>query len=172
MRLPLKGLYLATAVILLGCVSGPASAHVLKTDGTIGAVMHVSPDDNPRTGGPTPIIFFFDDSTGRFSLSKCICTLTIQRNGVTISARPLAITAAQISDDSYTFPEPGRYNVQVSGQPKTAAAFEPFVLDYGLQVAAGNGGVRRESFPVLVWAGLGLMMGLIVLAGYRSQRSS
>ncbi len=32
-------------------------AHILSTDGRIGAVMHIDPDDNPIAGQPTKVLF-------------------------------------------------------------------------------------------------------------------
>lgn len=51
-------LFMITGLLLVFALPQTASAHVLQTDGSIGAVLHVDPDDNPIIGEKAT--FFFD----------------------------------------------------------------------------------------------------------------
>lgn len=155
---------LLVAAMLFFALPGAASAHVLKVDGDIGAVLHINPDDNPTTDGPTDYTLSFDDDAGHFSLPKCNCRVLIMQNGQTIASRPLAATNGQVSENRYTFPAPAVYTMRFTGTPKTPGAFQPFTLDYEVRVTSGQ--LSAQPMPVLLWVGLGMGIGLILLGAY------
>jgi hypothetical protein len=162
---------LATALgLLLILPAGIASAHVLKVDGDIGAVLHINPDDNPTSGTPIKYVLSFDDTTGRFSLPRCTCTATITGAGTTVIAQPLVVTTAQVSEDTVTFPKPDVYMLTVNGKPKTIGAFQSFALSYLVRVTSGN--TAAQPFPLLLGVGITLSIGLILLAAYVSEYSN
>jgi hypothetical protein len=165
---------LSLTVLLLGFAVAPASAHVLKTDGTIGAVLHIDPDDNPVTGKSTSYVLAFKDTAGQFTLPKCDCGATIQENGKTINTSPLQTLDSSDGQGSFTFSKPDVYNLVISGTAKDGKSFQPFTLTYLLRVEAGAGetssGARTQPFPPLLWIGIGLVIGLLMLAGYASER--
>jgi hypothetical protein len=107
-----------------------ASAHVLKTDGSIGAVLHIDPEDNPSVGEPASFFFEFKDRQGKFLLDKCDCTVAILRDGTTVFSTKLGSSPIV----SYTFPEQGEYVIEAAGMPRIEGDFQPFTLRYGLQV--------------------------------------
>jgi len=153
------------AIVLLLCgLPAVASAHVLKVDGDIGAVLHINPDDNPTTGSPTDYTVSFHDDTGRFSLPKCICRVSIIENGQIVAAKPLVATSSAVSDDRYTFLHPAVYTMRFTGQPKAPGAFQPFRLDYAVRVTDGQ--VATQPMPALLWVGMAMAIGLILLAAY------
>lgn len=49
-----------------------ASAHVLKTDGSIGAVVHIDPDDDPIIGKSANFFLEFKDTKNKFQLANSI----------------------------------------------------------------------------------------------------
>jgi len=155
---------LLIAGLLFCALPGAASAHVLKVDGDIGAVLHINPDDNPTTDGPTDYIMSFTDDAGRFSLPKCNCRVSIMKNNQTIATRPLADTNDQVSENHYTFPAPAVYTMRFTGTPKTPGAFQPFTLDYEVRVT--NGQLNAQPMPILLWIGLGMGIGLVLLGAY------
>ncbi|HVV25710.1 MAG TPA: hypothetical protein VHC21_01615 [Candidatus Saccharimonadales bacterium] len=155
-------LLIVTTVFL--ALPGIASAHVLKVDGDIGAVLHINPDDNPTTGGSTDYILSFDDDSGRFSLPKCNCDVSIIQAGKTIATKPLVDSSDQVSENHYTFPAPAVYIMRFTGTPKTPGAFQPFTLDYEERVT--NGQLNAQPMPVLLWIGLAMGIGLILLGAY------
>ena len=154
---------IAGVLIALG-VPASASAHVLKVDGDIGAVLHINPDDNPTTGSPTDYILSFDDDTGKFSLPECTCSVAIIENGTTITTKPLVVSGGAVSENRYTFAKPGVYTMRFTGSPKTAGAFQSFTLDYEVRVTGGQ--ANMQPVPVLLWVGMGMAVGLVLLAAY------
>lgn len=154
----------AVAVVLALGVPAIASAHVLKIDGDIGAVLHINPDDNPTTGGSTDYIMSFDDDTGKFSLPKCDCTVSIIENGKTVARKPLVISSSEVSENHYTFIKPDVYTMRFSGTPKNPGAFQPFTLDYEVRVTDGH--TNTQPMPVTLWIGMSMGTGLVLLAGY------
>lgn len=162
----IKKLVAAVTLILLLLTGIPAiaSAHVLKVDGHIGAVLHINPDDNPTTGSPTDYIMSFDDDTGQFSLLKCNCTVSIIENGKVIAHKNLVVSSSEISEDRYTFLQPAVYIMRFGGTPKKAGAFQPFELNYEVRVTDGR--PNAQPIPPLLWVGLGMGVGLLLLAAY------
>lgn len=162
----MKNKLLLAALSLCACLfalPGVASAHVLKVDGTIGAVLHIEPDDNPTTGKPTTYALSFTDDTGRLDLTRCNCTVQVQLSGKTISSHAMQVTDTTDSISTYTFPSAGVYTMQFTGVPKTADLFQPFHLSYTVRVAGDH--MAAQNFPPLLWIGMGMGIGLILLAG-------
>ena len=133
----LIGLFL----LILSAFSYPqnALAHVLKTDGSVGAVIHVSPEDDPIAGESTDFYFEFKDKTGKFTPENCDCNGSILQGGKEVYSAPLFQNSTNPSLEnasfSYTFPEKNIYKVRVSGKPITTGVFESFTLEWDIRVA-------------------------------------
>lgn len=140
-----------------------ASAHVLKSDGDIGVVLHINPDDNLISGQPTDYILSFQDMSQRFSLPDCLCNTTFIKDGTVVATQPLVVKTNQISEDTYTFPAPGVYTIRVAGTPKHIGDFQPFRLDYVVR-ASSDASTTQQDFSLSLWVGIGLVMGLVLLA--------
>ena len=151
-------------VFLLVITIQPVAAHVLKTDGTIGAILHILPDDNPRSGVSTTYELAFKDTSNQFSLANCNCNVEILTDGKTIDTQALGTQYALISKNTYTFPKPNVYTLKVTGKPKEPNTFEPFTLSYNVRVEAGKDS-STESFPLTLAIGMALMMCLILIIG-------
>lgn len=147
--------------------AGTAWAHVLQTDGDIGAVLHIKPDDNPTSGTPVDYELSFTDTTGRFRLAECHCTVTILQQDRPIANLTLAASTSQLSDNTVTFPVPGVYTLEVSGSPLRAGIFQAFTLRYNIRVTGG--GATTQPMPFLLMVGIALSIGLILLAAYRME---
>lgn len=143
--------------------SSIASAHVLKLDGTIGAVLHINPDDNPVSEQSTNYVLSFEDTSHRFSLSRCLCNVDIVKDTTTLTTQPLVMTSDSISENNYVFPDAGVYTLRITGAPKEANQFQPFSLKYTVRVSGDNASTHHD-FPPLLWAGIGLAMGLVLLS--------
>lgn len=163
------GVSVATLLLTLG-IPAVASAHVLKVDGDIGAVLHINPDDNPTTGSSTDYAMSFDDDTGKFSLPKCTCTVSIIENGKTIAVKPLTVSSSEVSENRYTFVKPDVYDMKFTGTSKTPGAFQPFTLNYEVRVTDGK--TKAQPIPVLLWVGMTMAIGLIMLAAYVQNNGS
>lgn len=162
------------SVVLLGAalmLPMVAGAHELKANGTIGAVLHVQPNDNATSGQPTSYTLAFRDTTQRLHLSECLCQVVIEQGGRLVSSQLLAATFPLESTNTYTFAEPGVYTLRVQGTPKAAGAFEAFSLAFTLRVTAG-GESPMQPFPVLLWIGIALALGLVLLAAYAAEHTT
>ncbi len=117
----------------------PAYAHILKTDGNIGAVLHIDPDDDPFVGQQASFFFEFKDKQNKFTPQNCDCTFSITEDGKEIFSQPLFQNNSSPSLDNasvfFTFPEKNVYQVKVTGKPNPADAFQKFTLTYDVRVA-------------------------------------
>lgn len=111
-------------------------AHFLLTDGTIGAVLHIDPDDDPIAGGQASFFFDFKDKSNKFTLNQCTCQFTLLENGKEITSQPLISVpnTTTTANASFTFPKQDIYKVKVTGQPLAKGEFAPFTLTYALRV--------------------------------------
>lgn len=153
----------ATLVITILIPTGIASAHVLKTDGDIGVVLHINPDDNPVSGQATQYELSFQQATRQFRLAQCLCRITFLKDSTVLATNTLAATSDQVSEDTYIFPKAGVYTLRVTGEPKQPGDFQKFSLDYIVRVS-GDGATSQQDFPPMLWLGIGLAMGLILLS--------
>lgn len=135
----------------------PVSAHSLVTDGTIGAIIHVDPDDDPVIGQPAGLHFTFQDTAERFQLASCRCSAVVKRDGKELTSQLLVQSADNSGGLQYTFPEKGVYSVQVLGVPKTPDAFQPFSLTYDIRVEREGTSQRSPwLWPALLIGGAAL----------------
>jgi hypothetical protein len=163
--------YLLAIVMLVGIAAPHASAHVLQSDGTIGAMLHIIPDDDPMSGAPTTYELEFSDTVVQFSLPDCKCTATVMEAGKTIASKPLHVSSDLNSINTVTFPTADVYELHINGQPKKSGEFQPFILTYLLRVKAGSG-APMQSFPPLLGVGFGLLIVLVLLGVYKTRHNS
>ncbi len=140
----------------------PAFAHVLQTDGSIGAVLHVDPEDDPIVGEQSSFFFSIKDKQNKFSFANCSCTVTVKENGTIMSQ-------TTISDQTflYTFPRKGVYQVTLTGKSNNKS-FQSFSLTYDIRVAreTKNQSVNTNTtthMPHLFVGGMILLFGIVVL---------
>lgn len=135
----------------------PVSAHVLKADGNIGAVIHVTPDDDPIVGEKADFFFEIKDKDKKFRPEACDCTVTIAKNGNKVFSRPLFTSTNQVNFDTpvfqYTFPERAIYTILLIGQPKTANAFQPFRIQYDIRAdrVSESASTTPSAQPSAAW---------------------
>jgi len=115
-----------------------AFAHVLQTDGNIGAVLHIDPDDDPIAGQQSSFFFEFKDKQSKFQPTNCNCTFSILENGKDIYTQPLFQnnTDPNLQNASifFTFPQKDVYQIKVTGKPNSEGAFQHFNLTYDIRV--------------------------------------
>lgn len=140
-----------------------ASAHTLKTDGTISASLHLQPDDDPISSKPTEYVLFLNDSTRRFSFSNCDCTVAVTRDGKTVSTESMQLNTQHIVGGSITFAQPGAYEIIFEGAPKSSSTFQPFTLRYAEQVAANTDTGRPSTAFVFGMSAIVVSMSIIAL---------
>ncbi len=138
----LKFFILLTPLFFLLTPFSFAQAHVLQSDGAIGAVLHTDPDDSPIANQPTNFFLSFKDKTGKFQPQNCNCQATLLENGKQIYSQALFQDGSTPTLDtyfSYKFPQKDVYQLKVTGQPTTSQAFQPFTLTYDIRVARDAG---------------------------------
>lgn len=114
-------------------------AHVLATDGSIGAILHIEPEDDPIAGQPSSFFFEFKDTKNAFTATSCSCYMQILRHGSVIYSDALF---QQVTDkhtntaySSFTFPQTDAYQIHIIGKPKSDNVFLPFTLSYEIRVS-------------------------------------
>lgn len=134
-----KLIYVSLLCLLAFLFNAPLTkAHTLKTSGSVGAVMHVSPEDDPIAGEQSDFFFEFKDKNNKFKPENCDCTFAILQSEKEIYTQPLfanstdpSLTNASVS---FTFPQRDVYKIKIDGKPKSAD-FEAFTLEYDIRVS-------------------------------------
>lgn len=134
-------------LVLLASLPLAAAAHTLKTDVSIGAVLHVDPADDPEVGKPATFFFEFKDKQNKFFVEKCECTATILKGTQEVYSTSLSGASGLESPlFQYTFTERGIYTVRAHGAPKQAGDFESFTLSWDIRVdKGGDSGIATPS---------------------------
>lgn len=121
-------------------------AHQTKTDGPISIQLHVEPNDEPKTGGPT-VMYIINDSEQAMSFADCDCMVSIVPSAErgkpdrTESIELIAgeMLSATVYKIEHTFTVPDVYAISLAGKPKTGANFEPFMIEFSVRVEEGDG---------------------------------
>ncbi len=169
----LKILLVAVVGLAIGHV---ATAHELISDKTISAILHIDPNDVPTAGRPSSISYELKDSSGRFRINACDCTVHIRLGGQEIFSQLLAkeqaVNSLETSPVDFTFPRPDHYEVSLIGQPLTTGAFQRFALSHKVLVVphTAAGALSAFSFNLYhslshyAYAGVFLIMFIILFA--------
>ncbi|WP_246162735.1 hypothetical protein [Brasilonema sennae] len=143
-----KQVLLLFVFVLFLTIGSPAIAHKVKTEGNVGATLHVEPNDNPRAGEPAKTWFALTRKGGKvIPLAECNCQLAVYAEPHSPSEPPLIEPSLQavsverfqgIPGTEITFPRAGAYQLQLSGKPKDGKSFQPFELKFPVTVAVGS----------------------------------
>lgn len=145
--------------------TSPIFAHTLKSDGSIGAVIHIDPEDDPIIDEPANFFFEFKDTENKFNPTDCTCLVTVSKAGQEFFSEQLETSTQEPSltsaSFSFTFPEKGVYQVKVAGTPTATSSFEPFEITYDLRVDRESSSNPGQNFieENLHW----LIIGIAVL---------
>ncbi len=134
-------------VLFLGLIATPASAHKVQLAEDVGGTLHIQPNDTPRAGESTLAWFALTRKGGGvIPLEQCNCQLSVY-SSTSASGSPLMLTPPlkAVSAERYQgipgaeiqFPNPGAYQLQLSGTPKAGGNFQPFELSFEVTVAVG-----------------------------------
>jgi hypothetical protein len=141
------------SLITLGLLSQPAVAHQVQIQDTVGATLHIEPNDIPLAGTPTEVWFALTQVGGTvIPLNRCDCSLTLYDGGENVIATPdlFPLSAEgyrEIPGASVTFPEVGTYELVLAGTPLEAAEFTPFELRFEVVVAGRAPDTRSAPEP-------------------------
>ena len=140
---------LFTLLLLLGHTQ-IAQAHFLASAGSIGAVLHIDPDDNPIVNQPATFYFDIKDKKNIFQPANCNCSGTIKENGQSISSQPLTTLSSTTASFVFSFPQKDVYQVILSGQPNTTSQFDPFTITWNVRVARLQSTSSTNSLSVFL----------------------
>jgi len=162
---------LLSILLLLGYVivsPQSVSAHVLISDSTksIGAVLHVMPDDDPVAGQTSNL--FFEVQTQKINKDTAKLTVTDNSTGVTTEI-PIKINGSSVSA-GYTFPTQGVYNFLL-----TVSSDKTYTFNHSQRVSRGVTGsaLDKPTYPLanlaLVFCGTAFLFLLIILFNHRKE---
>lgn len=125
-------------------------AHVLQSNGSVGAVLHIDPEDDPIVGQQASFFFEFKDKQNKFNPENCTCIFSILENGKEIFSQPLFQSNTDLNSTNtsvfYTFAKRDVYQVKISGKPfMEKKAFDPFTLTYDIRVSRESEGNNSQS---------------------------
>ncbi len=123
-------------LLLVSCclLPVPVFAHVLKTSGNIGAVLHIDPADEPVAGKQSTFFLELKDKKNQFNSSNCECKAIIKQKGKEIFATSLFTSSLDNPSFSYTFPQKGEYELSITGKSIRELSFAAFSLSYAIDV--------------------------------------
>lgn len=137
----LKKLSLTVILALIPCLlsTNYTLAHSLKSSGTISALMHINPNDDPVAGQDSEILFLINDKDKKFQAENCNCTASVIENDKELFSSPLfkgktsyrGIFAPAIP---FVFPHKGIYTIKLAGEPKDHGLFQNFSVSYKIRI--------------------------------------
>ncbi|MFO0702930.1 MAG: hypothetical protein U0514_03685 [Candidatus Andersenbacteria bacterium] len=134
----------ALALVLLAVAPLPSSAHELEEAGSVGAVLHINPNDSPVVGTASTLSFVFTNHDDDFTLEDCTCTVQVLRGDTLLAELPIAASekvehGVYNLTYSYDFPAAGAYVLTLNGARATPnATFEVFSLAYDVNAVAAS----------------------------------
>lgn len=149
-------------------LSKPAFAHVLISDNTktVGAVLHVVPDDDPIAGQQSNL--YFDIQSQKINEKNTKLTIT---NLTTddVADVPVKVEGSSVNAD-YIFPSQGVYQLVL-----TASSDKAYTFNYSQRVSRGVTGsaLDKPTYPLatmsLIFAGTLFLFMLIIMFNHRKE---
>lgn len=153
----------AVGMMLLGLItlSRPADAHMLLKDSITGtgAIVHITPDDDPIAGEPTFFLFDIQEPPAEVQKEQSSAKLTIVDEQQSATDVPTRVEGHTVAAD-YVFPRQGLYTLILSirqGGKQTHRFMESQRVSRGV---INVGTVPTNAPP---WAGVG-MVGTVIAA--------
>lgn len=153
--------FLLILAVCLAALPGTAAAHVLIGDETrsVGAILHITPDDDPVAGEQSSIAFIIEgqavsNKTHAFTLHAI--DGQNQKSYISIQANGSTITAA------YAFPVQGVYELILVAEPLTGRG-KTLTFRHDQLVARGEAAEATDNVAASLGAQLGLITALTAL---------
>lgn len=116
-----------------------ASAHEIKRSGTIDVLLHLEPLDNPAVNEQAQLYFSFSDSTNKFKIENCDCSVKISNNGQVL--QQTKVTEENFAPDwgnnvariPFIFPHKGIYQVELVSK-SVNKSFKDLTLKYDVRI--------------------------------------
>ena len=151
------------ATITLACIAviiapSYASAHVLITDTTnsTGAILHITPDDDPIAGKQSTL--YFDVKNSQLGSTESAKIIVADRDGEVIETS--STIEGNLLSTQLTFPSQGVYTIQIS----TTQNGNPVTFEHTQRVSRGT---STDTLPKnrYKWAEIGIVSSLVVCSG-------
>jgi hypothetical protein len=143
---------LIAGMVLLGLILLPVSAkaHVLIADTgrQTGAVLHVTPDDDPIAGKPSDLFFELDASkisSTTHALTLSAANSTGAQTSIPAHARGNTVSAA------YTFPSQGVYTISLAAEPLQPGE-QRYEFSHTQRISRGTALAAQPKAPQHDWA--------------------
>ncbi|HSR89517.1 MAG TPA: hypothetical protein VLK22_03970 [Candidatus Udaeobacter sp.] len=165
---------LTTFIVLLWAslffLCSPAQAHELMADGSIYALLHINPDDDPIVGQPADLLFLITDAKKTFVPDNCNCiaSITDLTTNKIIFSSPLSKSRSSYKGIfapaiTYTFPHKGIYTIKLTGTPIQTNSFQSFNLAYDIRLDKDSTAVKSSAqINWLFYAATTVMLGAII----------
>ena len=122
---------LACALALLTW-AGIAGAHDRETNNGVTVTLHIDPDDDPIATQPATLVVEKVETKATFSWKTCNCAWKI-----TDSSGAVLFSGPAKARLSFTFPEPGAYQLTLSGRVKaTKTRWRTFRIPFAFRAEA------------------------------------
>ena len=141
----LKNVKLFGILFGLSAFVTPVLAHQVEISGSVGATLHIEPNDTPRAGESNLTWFALTRRGGQtIPLASCNCRLAVYRQPLRPNSNPISQPALEaVSAEGYngipganiTFPRAGGYELVLKGRPVVSGDFAPFELRFPVTVA-------------------------------------
>ena len=149
MSLPSNLQQILSSLLAVIVVIAPAPAHEIKTSaaGDVAATFHLEPGHQPKAGKSSRAWFALTRRGGQIiPLAQCACRLAVYaiprgagkaKSIVQPNLKAINVEKYQgIPAANITFPQAGRYELQLVGKANSGANFQPFKFSY--EVTVGN----------------------------------
>lgn len=150
MKKIILSLFLVLSLTIIG--ASTVFAHTLETNQSIGAVMHIDPDDDPFIGSPATIFFDIHDKDKKFKKAYCDCTAAVVKNEKILFSQPLPRDANSTSF-AYTFQEKGDYEIRLTGVPLQKDQFQKFEIEFPVSVSRELSSKQAQGSGIIYWLG-------------------
>lgn len=134
----------SSLILLSTFLAAPVIAHNVEISNDVAATFHITPNHNPQAGKSIQAWFALTRRGGAsIPLSECNCVLKVYAVPRTQTAQPVlnpplkAINVEkyrEIPGADIVFPQPGAYELEISGTAKDNSSFSPFKLTYTVNV--------------------------------------
>jgi hypothetical protein len=130
---------LALTILCIGTFGNMASAHVLKQNNGVSAVLHIAPYDAPVSGKPIQVKFDFSNTAGTFSLTDYRIRVQVRasdKSVQTYDVKPEFFGTSTQGLATIIFPNPDVYSLNLIGMSSVDGS--RFTIPYDVRVTPGT----------------------------------
>jgi len=130
----LRWVIAVAAVLSVIVMPATVTAHVLKSDNGVSAVLHIPPSDSPVSNERTRLVFEMKNEAAATIADTCNCRVAVYEREKKLLDIPLVADGGTRGYADVTFPRPGSYRIELAG----GADDSRFLLDYTQYVESSS----------------------------------